>query len=70
MPRGGAEQRRRRAVHIAKPPNSWIDQEFGGCKFVDERLARRFRVFLEQISGSPGESIPLDELRALDPAQL
>jgi len=37
----------------------WIDQEFAGRKFKDERSARRFRAMLSQLSSAPGQSIPL-----------
>lgn len=40
-------------------PAEWVDQEPGGTVFADERLGRRFRALLEQLSRSPGDSIPL-----------
>jgi hypothetical protein len=38
---------------------SWIDQELSGCQFRDERLDKRFRKLLEQLSEGAGESIPM-----------
>jgi Transposase DNA-binding/Transposase DDE domain len=38
---------------------SWIDRELAGCQFRDERLDRRFRKLLEQLSEGTGESIPM-----------
>jgi Transposase DNA-binding/Transposase Tn5 dimerisation domain len=46
---------------IAKADESsdrWIDSELAGSKFKDERLGRRFRALLSQLSSNPGESIP------------
>ena len=40
-------------------PAEWVDQELGGTVFADERLGKRFRALLEQLSRSPGDSIPL-----------
>jgi hypothetical protein len=37
----------------------WVDQEMSGAVFADERLGKRFRALLEQLSRSPGDSIPL-----------
>jgi hypothetical protein len=37
----------------------WIDRELAGCQFKDERLGKRFRKLLEQLSDSAGESIPM-----------
>jgi len=59
MPEGRGWQRWRRAVDFVEPPRSWVKQEIEGCSFVDERLGRRFRTLLEQLSSAPGESIPL-----------
>jgi Transposase DNA-binding/Transposase Tn5 dimerisation domain len=38
--------------------DQWIDSEFAGSKFKDERLGKRFRAMLSQLSSSPGQSIP------------
>jgi Transposase DNA-binding len=51
--------RRRRTVPYKKPLNTWLDRELADCEFKDERLGRRFRALLEQLSSSPGDSIPL-----------
>jgi hypothetical protein len=59
MPNGMSSQRWRRAVVFAEPPDSWIDQELEECTFVDERLRKRFRTLLEQLSEATGESIPM-----------
>jgi hypothetical protein len=59
MPNGRSSQRWRRAVAFAEPPDSWIDQELEECTFVDERLGKRFRTLLEQLSDGTGESIPM-----------
>jgi Transposase DNA-binding/Transposase DDE domain len=53
-------RRRGQAVPCEKPPrNSWLDKELTDCDFKDERLGKRFRSLLEQLSSSPGDSIPL-----------
>jgi hypothetical protein len=52
-------KRRRRSVLYEKPSNSWLDRELADCEFKDERLGKRFRALLEQLSSSPGDSIPL-----------
>jgi transposase-like protein len=44
---------------VDESPGDWIDQEFAGCKFKDERLGRRFRAMLAQLSSGPGQSIPM-----------
>ena len=59
MPNGKESQRRRRAVAFAEPPDGWIDRELEECTFVDERLEKRFRTLLEQLSDGTGESIPM-----------
>jgi hypothetical protein len=41
------------------PPGSWLDRELADCEFKDERLGKRFRSLIEQLSSSPGDSIPL-----------
>lgn len=52
-------KRRRSAVAHAKVASDWIDRELADCVFKDERLGRRFRALLAQLSAGPGESIPL-----------
>lgn len=52
-------KRRRSAVAQAKVASDWIDRELADCVFKDERLGRRFRALLAQLSAAPGESIPL-----------
>jgi hypothetical protein len=37
----------------------WVDRELAGCQFKDERLGKRFRTLLEQLSDGTGESIPM-----------
>ena len=59
MSKGRGSQRWRRAVAFTEPPRSWIDQEIEKCTFVDERLGKRFRTLLEQLSDGTGESIPM-----------
>ena len=59
MPHGKGSQRLRNAVVCADPPSGWIDRELEECTFVDERLAKRFRSLLEQLSSGAGESIPM-----------
>src|ERR1700691_5340338 len=51
--------RRRRTVPDAQPPNAWVDRELADCEFKDERLGKRLRSLLAQLSSSPGDSIPL-----------
>jgi hypothetical protein len=38
---------------------SWIDKELKGCKFQDQRLKKRMKMFLHNLSDGIGESIPL-----------
>lgn len=52
------EQARSGAVD-AKPLGDWVECELAGCEFKDERLGKRFRALLGQLSSSPGDSIPL-----------
>lgn len=54
-----ARARRRRTVAEAKTSEDWVDREFAGATFADERLGKRFRALLEQLSSSPGDAIPL-----------
>lgn len=51
--------RRRRVVADAEPSNAWVDRELADCEFKDERLGKRLRSLLAQLSSSPGDSIPL-----------
>jgi Transposase DNA-binding len=37
----------------------WVEREAVDCQFKDERLGKRFRSLLAQLSSSPGDSIPL-----------
>ena len=46
-------------VAEAMRPSEWVERELAGCEFADERLGKRFRALLEQLSSSPGDSIPL-----------
>ena len=39
--------------------SSWIDDELKGCTFVDQRLKKRYRKLVEQLSDGFGESIPM-----------
>ena len=59
MPNISVSQRRRLAVAGARLQDSWIDREIADCEFKDERLGKRFALLLEQLSSSPGDSIPL-----------
>jgi hypothetical protein len=58
---GDFVRKRRRAPILCEkpPPDSWLDREVADCEFKDERLGKRFRSLIEQISSSPGDSIPL-----------
>lgn len=38
---------------------SWIEQELAGCEFADERLGKRFGLFMERLSQGIGRTIPL-----------
>lgn len=59
MPNGRGSQRWQSAVAFAEPVSDWIDEELEGCTFVDERLGKRFRTLLGQLSDGAGESIPM-----------
>ena len=59
MPNGKVRERRGASVAEAKPPRAWVERELADCEFKDERLGKRFRSLLEQLSLSPGDSIPL-----------
>ena len=52
-------KRRQASIADAKSPDTWVDRELAECEFKDERLGKRFRALLEQLSSSPGDSIPL-----------
>jgi transposase-like protein len=52
---GGMGQR----VGASAGTASWIDAELAGCKFVDVRLERRFKLLVERLSEGLGESIPM-----------
>jgi hypothetical protein len=39
--------------------NAWLDQEVGPNRFRDERLGKRFRLVLERLWSSIGQSIPM-----------
>jgi hypothetical protein len=59
MPNAIVRERRGASVAESKPTSAWVDRELTDCEFKDERLAKRFRSLLEQLSSSPGDSIPL-----------
>jgi hypothetical protein len=59
MPNRDVRKRRQRSVADAKPGKEWIDRELADCDFRDARLGKRLRALLEQLSSSPGDSIPL-----------
>lgn len=51
--------RRRFAVDDGTARSARVDSEIADCRSKDKRLTRRFRSSLEQLSSSPGDSIPL-----------
>src|SRR5450631_3257337 len=59
MPNRQVRARQRQSVADANARDDWLDRELGDCAFNDERLGKRFRSLLEQLSSSPGGSIPL-----------
>ena len=59
MPEKPVRARRQRAIADKNTGEGWIDGEFGDTTFADERLGRRFRTLLEQLSSSPGGAIPM-----------
>src|ERR1017187_3369115 len=59
MPNRQVRARQRQIVADANARDDWLDRELGDCAFNDERLGKRFRSLLEQLSSSPGDSIPL-----------
>ena len=46
-----------RGVAKTNADDDWIIEEVGETAFADERLGKRFRALLGQLSPSPGESI-------------
>src|ERR1700678_1140313 len=59
MPNKHVRARQRQSVVDANAHDDWLGRELGDCAFNDERLGKRFRSLLEQLSSSPGGSIPL-----------
>ena len=59
MPNRNARKRRQFSVADAKREKKWIDRELADCEFRDARLGKRLRALVEQLSSSPGDSIPL-----------
>src|SRR5450631_2724432 len=59
MPNRPVRKRRQSRIADAKSPDAWVDREAADCEFKDERLGKRFRSLLAQLSSSPGDSIPL-----------
>jgi hypothetical protein len=59
MANRAVRKRRQSGIADAKPPEAWVDREVADCEFKDERLGKRFRSLLAQLSLSPGDSIPL-----------
>ena len=59
MPDKHVRARRRQSVASAQSNDNWIDRELAECDFKDERLGKRFRMLLEQLSDGAGESIPM-----------
>jgi hypothetical protein len=49
---------RRQRAKVDLEPKPWLDQELAGCRFKDERLGKRFRTLLEQLTQGLGQSIP------------
>jgi hypothetical protein len=59
MPDEHVRARRRQSVADARLNEDWVDRELAECDFKDERLRKRFRMLLEQLSDGTGESIPM-----------
>jgi hypothetical protein len=59
MPNDTVRKRRQSPVADAKSPDTWVDREVADGVFRDERLGKRFRSLLQQLSSSPGDSIAL-----------
>lgn len=39
--------------------SSWVDRELAGCSFADARIAKRFKVLMNQLATGIGKTIPL-----------
>jgi hypothetical protein len=59
MPDKHVRARRGQSVADARLNEDWVDRELAECDFKDERLRKRFRMLLEQLSDGTGESIPM-----------
>ena len=59
MPDKHVRARRGQSVADARLNEDWVDRELAECDFKDERLRKRFRMLLEQLSDGAGESIPM-----------
>lgn len=59
MPNETVRKRRQSRIADSTSPDTWVDDELNDCDFKDERLGKRFRALLAQLSSSPGDSIPL-----------
>jgi hypothetical protein len=59
MPNKLVRARQRQSVADANADVDRLDREVGDCAFSDERLGKRFRSLLEQLSSNLGDSIPL-----------
>jgi hypothetical protein len=59
MPDKHVRARRQQSVADAGSKDDWVDRELAECDFKDERLRKRFRTLLEQLSDGTGESIPM-----------
>jgi hypothetical protein len=59
VPRDPNRSRQEQVIVDANPPGTWVDHELADCDFKDERLGKRLRALLQQLSSSPGDSIPL-----------
>lgn len=59
MPDKHVRARRQQSVADAGSKDDWVDRELAECDFKDERLRKRFRMLLEQLSDGTGESIPM-----------
>ena len=56
------EIKQRGGIHRSASMDSnreWVEREGVDCQFKDERLGKRFRSLLSQLSSSPGDSIAL-----------
>jgi len=59
MPNKHVRVRPGSSVADAKENGDWVDRELADCSFEDERLGKRLRSLLSQLSSAPGGSIPL-----------